>query len=62
MLCHLFQDMGPSCFSVEKIKSHLNDDQAKDFLDGYAMLGNRMADQTAKAPSSEKVSPLLALA
>lgn len=40
----------------------MNDDQAKDYLDGFKILGNRMADQTAKAASSEKVSPLIALA
>ena len=62
MLCHLFQDKDPSCFSVEKIKSHLSDDQAKNYLDGYKISGNRMADQTAKAASSEKTSPLIALA
>ena len=62
MLCHLFQDKDPSCFSVEKIKSHLSDDQSKNYLDGYKILGNRMADQTAKAASSEKTSPLIALA
>ena len=34
LLCNLFQEKNPSFFSVQKVKSHLNDNQATDSLDG----------------------------
>lgn len=47
--------MGPLCFRTHKVKSHRAYSDAVDLTDLYTILGNTLADETAKIINKQDI-------